>query len=278
MSRRGRRPREAGCAARGLASSLPRAGTSEGQAAAALADPAAGRPNGWWPRKRPPRGADAPPARPSEDELLPDIAARLEIGSIAAAVLARSAGPRAVRPRDRRGRRQPTADSARLLTGATPDNSPPVAACSDSADSAPGSPTHLRGSVLPGAGRSGCGWTPGAPNWCDLAPGYEHPGDPRQPDNTAQTLTCDPTHAWPSTSAAPRSPSASSTTTAPLVHRAQLADAATAIAEAVWAVVDEADQPRRWPRRRRAGARSWASPRAGPIDLPTGHRQPDQYR
>jgi [acyl-carrier-protein] S-malonyltransferase len=151
-----------------LASSLPRPGTSEGRqlrrwltqllvtervvAAEASA-----------------RGLIADGA-PTEDDLLPDMAVRLEIGSVAASVLA-----------------DPLARALFASVTATVDvtdddvaayqarNPQRFANTSDVAD-------HLRGAARRRAFRL----------WLDaqcaalvqLAAGYEHPGDPRQPDNT----------------------------------------------------------------------------------------------
>lgn len=136
------------------------------------------------------RGVSADDA-PAEDELLPDITARLEIGSIAAAALA---DPRAralfarvtaavdvsdddivayharnplrfaASPPDRDGWRAPAVTAPAL------------------AQVRPMIAEHLLGAARRRAFRL----------WLDqrraelvrLAPGYEHPGDPRQPDNT----------------------------------------------------------------------------------------------
>jgi [acyl-carrier-protein] S-malonyltransferase len=151
-----------------LASSLPRRGTSEGRqlrrwltqllvterVAAAEAKM---------------RGLTADGA-PSEDELLPDTTARLEIGSIAASVLA-----------------DPLARALFMSVTAAVDitdtdlhryrvrNPRRFGSSAEIAD-------HLRGAARRRAFRL----------WLDarcaelvqLAPGYEHPGDPRQPDNT----------------------------------------------------------------------------------------------
>ena len=86
-----------------VASSLPRPGTSEGRQL-----------RRWLTQllvtervvayEAALRGLSADGA-PTEDELLPDTTARLEIGSIAASALSRPAGPCAVRRRDRRRRR-----------------------------------------------------------------------------------------------------------------------------------------------------------------------------
>jgi [acyl-carrier-protein] S-malonyltransferase len=128
---------------------------------------------------------------PTETEVVPDMAARLELGSIAAAALrdskaralfahltaavevtdeevadyhARNPMRFAAAPCDRDGWRIPAAVA------------PPVAQVR------PAITDHLRGAARRRAFRV----------WLDerraalvqLAPGYEHPGDPRQPDNT----------------------------------------------------------------------------------------------
>lgn len=160
--------REAQLRASRSASSLPRPGTSEGRqlrrwltqllvtervvAAEATA-----------------RGLSADGA-PSEHELLPDMAVRLEIGSVAASVLA-----------------DPLARALFVsVTDAVEVSGDAVAAYaarnpSRFADTA-GVAEHLRAAARRRAFRL----------WLDarcaalveLAPGYEHPGDPRQPDNT----------------------------------------------------------------------------------------------
>jgi len=159
--------REARLRASRLASSLPRPGTSEGRqlrrwltqllvtervvAAEATA-----------------RGLSADGA-PAEDDLLPDMAVRLEIGSVAASVLED--------PLARVLFASVTAD-----VDATDDEVASYHArnplrFADTAEVA----DHLRGAARRRAFRL----------WLDarcaavveLAPGYEHPGDPRQPDN-----------------------------------------------------------------------------------------------
>lgn len=107
---------------------------------------------------------------PTEDSLLPDLTARLEIGSIAAAALAEPQG-RAVFARV-------TAD-----VGVSE---------ADIADYALRNPdrftvrdelaAHLRGAARRRAFRMWLVDRTAQLVW--LAPGYEHPGDPRQPDNT----------------------------------------------------------------------------------------------
>ncbi|BBZ26774.1 malonyl CoA-ACP transacylase [Mycolicibacterium madagascariense] len=167
-----------------LASALPRPGTSEGRqlrrwltqvlvTARVVATEAAAL------------GLTAERA-PTEDDLLPDAAARLELGSVAAAVLedaiARALFVR-VTTSVRVGAdevadyhaRNPFRFSSRAGWGdrrAAPALEDVRAAITE----------HLLGSARRRAFRS----------WLDarraevvhLAPGYEHPGDPRQPDNT----------------------------------------------------------------------------------------------
>jgi [acyl-carrier-protein] S-malonyltransferase len=160
--------REARLRASRSASSLPRPGTSEGRqlrrwltqllvtervvAAEATA-----------------RGLSADGA-PSEDDLLPDMAVRLEIGSVAASVLS-----------------DPLARALFASVTETVDVTDDAVADyatrnpSRFADTA-GVAAHLRAAARRRAFRL----------WLDarcaalveLAPGYEHPGDPRQPDNT----------------------------------------------------------------------------------------------
>jgi [acyl-carrier-protein] S-malonyltransferase len=128
---------------------------------------------------------------PAEAELLPDVTARLEIGSVAAAALA---DPRAralfvdvtaaVRVSDREvadyHARNPLRFAALRPDGlgwrAPSHSGPPLAQVRTAVTE------HLRGAARRRAFRL----------WLDerraalveLAPGYEHPGDPRQPDNT----------------------------------------------------------------------------------------------
>lgn len=151
-----------------LTSSLPRHGTSEGRQLrrwltqllvterVVAAEAAA-------------RGLSAG-AAPSEQEVLPDSVARLEIGSVAASVLA-----------DGLARALFASETATVdVTGAEVDdyqtrNPRRFHSRAEVAD-------HLRGAARRRAFRV----------WLDarcaalveLAPGYEHPGDPRQPDNT----------------------------------------------------------------------------------------------
>jgi [acyl-carrier-protein] S-malonyltransferase len=151
-----------------LASSLPRRDTSEGRqlrrwltqllvtqrVAAAEAQK---------------RGLSADGA-PTEAELLPDTTARLEIGSIAASVLADPLG-RALFV---------TVTAAVDVTDAQVQdyrerNPRRFDTLGEIAD-------HLRGAARRRAFRL---WLDGrCAELVELAPGYEHPGDPRQPDNT----------------------------------------------------------------------------------------------
>ena len=118
---------------------------------------------------------------PCEAELLPDLTARLEIGSIAAtaladplarAVFARVTGevdvdPAAVADYHRRNPR-------RFAGGDEP--APPFEGVATRIE------TLLRGAARRRAFRIWLDQRRAAHVW--LAPGYEHPGDPRQPDNT----------------------------------------------------------------------------------------------
>jgi [acyl-carrier-protein] S-malonyltransferase len=151
-----------------LASSLPRRDTSEGRQLRrwltqllaterlVAAEAAA-------------RGLTADGA-PSEDELLPDTTTRLEIGSIAGSVLA-----------------DPLARALFVHVTAAVDitdaqvreyferNPRRFGSTAQIAD-------HLRGAVRRRAFRL---WLDArCAELVELAPGYEHPGDPRQPDNT----------------------------------------------------------------------------------------------
>jgi [acyl-carrier-protein] S-malonyltransferase len=180
--------REAALRAGRLAAALPRAGTSEGrqlrrwltqllvtERVVAVESAALGV---------------TPDAAPAEDELLPDESARLEIGSVAAAALA-----------------DPLARALFMHVTAT------VEVCDDDV-----ADYHARNPLRFAPQPRADGWRtsrPAAPAldevrsviadhllaaarrrafrvWLDarraalveLAPGYEHPGDPRQPDNT----------------------------------------------------------------------------------------------
>jgi [acyl-carrier-protein] S-malonyltransferase len=107
---------------------------------------------------------------PSEQDLLPDMAVRLEIGSVAASVLADPLARTLFASVT--GDVDVTDDDVASYRSRNPHRFPTdddVAA-------------HLRGAARRRAFRL----------WLDarcaavvqLAPGYEHPGDPRQPDNT----------------------------------------------------------------------------------------------
>jgi [acyl-carrier-protein] S-malonyltransferase len=136
------------------------------------------------------RGVTADNA-PAEDDLLPDVTARLEIGSIAAAALA---DPRA---RALFARVTADVDVTDDDVAAYHDRNPlrfaesqqdvngwrtPAAAAPPLAQVRPTIAEHLRAAARRRAFRV----------WLDqrradlvrLAHGYEHPGDPRQPDNT----------------------------------------------------------------------------------------------
>ncbi|HSS24032.1 MAG TPA: malonyl CoA-ACP transacylase [Mycobacterium sp.] len=128
---------------------------------------------------------------PSEAELLPEVTARLEIGSIAAAALA---DPRArALFADVTATVQVTDDDVADYHARNPLRFAPPRTCGKGwrTPSPVGPPLgevrsaiaeHLRGAARRRAFRV----------WLDarraemvqLAPGYEHPGDPRQPDNT----------------------------------------------------------------------------------------------
>lgn len=137
------------------------------------------------------RGIAAGADTPSEDDVLPDTTARLEIGSIAAAALAA--------PLARALFAHVTADvdvdeAAVVAYHVRNPRRFSRAAASDQADgwrvmSAPDLvevrpliAAHLRGAARRRAFRTWLGERRAALVW--LAPGYEHPGDPRQPDNT----------------------------------------------------------------------------------------------
>lgn len=109
-------------------------------------------------------------AAPAELDLLPDLTARLEIGSIAASVLADPVA-RAVFAR--------VTEGVDVAPGAVADyqRRNPGRFGSDAALAA-----HLRGAARRRAFRIWLDQRRAA--LVELAPGYEHPGDPRQPDNT----------------------------------------------------------------------------------------------
>jgi [acyl-carrier-protein] S-malonyltransferase len=125
---------------------------------------------------------------PSEDDLLPDETARLEIGSIAAAVLAD--------PIARAVFHQVTADvdvdddsiadfhanNPRRFLRFTGSAGWRVASEPELAEVRPLIAEHLRGATRRRRFRMWLDQRRADLVW--LAPGYEHPGDPRQPDNT----------------------------------------------------------------------------------------------
>ena len=182
--------REAALRAGDRASALPRAGTGEGRqlrrwltqlavAERVVCDEAA-------------RRELTEDSAPTEHDVLPDLTARLEIGSVAAAALALPSA-RAVFADLGAGIQIPAADIAayharnplRFATktvgpqGWSGSPQPPELAEVRDVITA-----HLRAAARRRAFR----------RWLDariaaaaeLAPGYEHPGDPRQPDNTHQ--------------------------------------------------------------------------------------------
>lgn len=116
---------------------------------------------------------------PTEEQVLPDLTARLEIGSIAAGVLADPL-TRAVYAR--------VTDEVDVDAQTVADyhrRNPTRVVCSGSfnlADTAPAIAAMLRGAARRRAFRIWLEQRRAALVW--LAPGYEHPGDPRQPDNT----------------------------------------------------------------------------------------------
>jgi [acyl-carrier-protein] S-malonyltransferase len=128
---------------------------------------------------------------PTEAELLPDATARLEIGSVAAAALA---DPRAralfaevtagVRVADAEvaayHARNPLRFAAPQLGGHGWRTAASAAPLLEEVRSA--IEEHLRGAARRRAFRLWLDARRAALVW--LAPGYEHPGDPRQPDNT----------------------------------------------------------------------------------------------
>lgn len=159
--------REAQLRASRLAASLPRPGTSEGRQL-----------RRWLTQLLVTERVVAAEARasglsadgaPAEDELLPDTVTRMEIGSVAASVLADPLA-RAVFASVTAGV-DVTAEDVASYRERNPLRFKDADAVAD----------HLRGVARRRAFR----------RWLDarcaavveLAPGYEHPGDPRQPDN-----------------------------------------------------------------------------------------------
>lgn len=115
-------------------------------------------------------GAGVDGGTPAECDLLPDLTARLEIGSVAAAVLADPLA-RAVYVRVT----DDVAIDESAVAGYRRRN--PDRAGDDDAIAA-----MLQGAARRRAFRIWLAQRSAALVW--LAPGYEHPGDPRQPDNT----------------------------------------------------------------------------------------------
>lgn len=118
---------------------------------------------------------------PSLDAVLPDMSARLEIGSIAAAVLATAAGRVAF------ARVTADVDIADTEIVSYHRRNPGRFAARrsgvlDFTEARPLIAEHLRAAARRRAFRL---WLDArCAELVDLAPGYEHPGDPRQPDNT----------------------------------------------------------------------------------------------
>ncbi len=146
-------------------------------------------PSGWWPPRRAP-SASTDERAPAEADLLPDEVARLEIGSVAASTLSEPVG-RAVFARvtaavvvsDDDVRDYHCRNPLRFAPrpeGADGWRGAPVGAELDEVRAAVAA--HLLAAARRREYR----------RWLDarcaelvvLAPGYEHPGDPRQPDNT----------------------------------------------------------------------------------------------
>ncbi|TGD85347.1 malonyl CoA-ACP transacylase [Mycolicibacterium sp. CH28] len=141
-------------------------------------------------------GVAVTPATPGEQDLLPDPTARLEIGSVAAAVLtdpvARAVFAHVTRDIDvdeeivaayharnpRRFQRFGTGAGGACAVGWRIGSTP------DLAEARPLIAAHLRGSARRRGFRIWLDQRRADLVW--LAPGYEHPGDPRQPDNTHQ--------------------------------------------------------------------------------------------
>ncbi|MBU3752145.1 MAG: malonyl CoA-ACP transacylase [Mycobacterium sp.] len=165
--------REAALRASPQTAALPRPGTSEGRqlrrwlTQLLVTEKVIAREAGA-------RGVSATAATPTESDLLPDLTARLDIGSIAATVLS---DPR-----------------ARALYTAVTDN---VTVAADVvADYRRRNPNRFAGEADPESAVAtmlvGAARRRAFRLWLEqrraelvwLAPGYEHPGDPRQPDNT----------------------------------------------------------------------------------------------
>lgn len=178
--------RERRLRASNVASALPRPGTSEGrQLRRWLTQLVVAE------RVVAVAGGSSEVGAPSEEQLLPDTTARLEIGSVAASLLA-SAPARALFVRVTATVTVPDAEVAayharnplRFARPADADGhgwrgrpvTPPLADVEDA----------VREHLLAAARRREFRrWLDRrCAEVVDLAPGYEHPGDPRQPDNT----------------------------------------------------------------------------------------------
>ena len=247
--------REAQLRASRVASSLPRPGTSEGRQLrrwltqllvterVVAAEAAA-------------RGLSADDA-PSEDDVLPDMAVRLEIGSVAASVLS-----------------EPLARALFVSVTAgvdvTDDEVASYAARNPSrfADSA-GVAEHLRAAA--GVGRSGCGWTPGAPRSSNSPRATSTPAIPASP--TTPIGTDDRSHACNRHRRHQdrRRPGRHHGT---LSHHAKL-PTPDGDAEAVWAVVDSLITEALATAGGRVRGVGIACGRADRSAF--GNRQPDQY-
>jgi [acyl-carrier-protein] S-malonyltransferase len=177
---------------RGLAGVLPAAGTSEGRqlrrwltqllvTERVIETEAAAR--GLAPV--------AEHAAPSEHEVLPDATARLEIGSVTSAVLSASTLARALFA-ELTSTVDVTDDDVRGYHARNPYRFAPLRRGADGWHEPPVRPplAQVRAKIveeLRGAARrrAFAAWLDG--RRAELArfePGYEHPGDPRQPDNT----------------------------------------------------------------------------------------------
>ena len=126
-------------------------------------------------------GVTVTEATPDEQAVLPDLTARLEIGSVAAAVLvdplARAVYAEVTAPVDVDD--ETVADYHRRNPKRFAANGTPVPGLHEVA---PAITALLRGAARRRAFRIWLEQRRAALVW--LAPGYEHPGDPRQPDNT----------------------------------------------------------------------------------------------
>jgi len=158
--------REAAVRSRAPRHALPRPGTREGRqlrrwlTQVIVAERVLAREAG---------GLDSDDPPPTEDDLLPDTLARLELGSIAAATLAAPAA-RAV--------------FAHVTADVVVDDAAVADYHARNPERMPESEVaaHLRASARRRAYRRWLGAR--CAEVVVLSPGYEHPGDPRQPDNT----------------------------------------------------------------------------------------------